>query len=324
MTESPEEARAEQARRGVWYGLGAYGIWGLFPLYWMLLERASAFEILAHRIAWTLPMVALLGLITLRRGWLRRLASRRNLILLAVAAVVITINWGTYIWAVNNGHVTEAALGYYINPIVSILIGVIFLRERLRRMQWIVVGIATVAVVVLTIEYGKPPWVSLALALTFGTYGLLKKRIDRGSVATLTVESAMLFLPAVAYLVFLQFTGTLTFIHLGLTHSLLLVGGGLVTLVPLLLFASAAVRIPLSMIGLLQYVTPTAQFLLGVLYFGEHMPPGRWIGFGLVWVALMLLTTDMLIMLRRSRSATARRESAVDITPAESAVDPEA
>jgi chloramphenicol-sensitive protein RarD len=294
-------SHAEQSRHGVLYGLGAYGIWGLFPLYWTLLKSASAFEILAHRIAWTLPMVAVLAVLMLRKGWLRRLATRRTMILLLAAAAVITVNWGTYIWAVNNGHVTEAALGYYINPIVSILIGVLFLHERLRRLQWISVGLAAVAVAALTIEFGEPPWVSLALAFSFGTYGLLKNRVNRGAVETLTTESAMMFLPAAGYLVFLQVTGSLTFIHGGLVHSLLLVGSGLVTLVPLLLFASAAIRLPLSMMGLLQYVTPTLQFLLGVLYFGENMPPGRWIGFALVWAALSLLTTDMLRALGRRR-----------------------
>lgn len=310
MSESPGEARARQSRHGTLYGLGAYGIWGLVPLYWTLLKQASAFEILAHRIVWTLPMVALLAVILLPKGWLRRLVSRRNVILLAAAAAVITVNWGTYIWAVNNDHVTEAALGYYINPIVSIVIGVIFLAERLRRLQWVTVGLATVAVLVLTLEYGKPPWISLVLALSFGTYGLIKKRVNRGSVETLAVESGMMFLPGFAYLVFLQANGTSTFIRLGMAHSLLLVGAGLVTLVPLLLFASAAIRIPLSMIGLLQYVTPTAQFLLGVLYFGEHMPPGRWIGFALVWVALTVLTADMLRELRRRK--VARRSATVD------------
>lgn len=303
MQDVTTHARAQQSRHGIAYGLGAYGIWGLVPLYWTLLKQASAFEILAHRIAWTLPMVALLALIMLPKGWLRRLVTRRTMILLAAATAVITVNWGTYIWAVNNNHVTEAALGYYINPIVSILIGVLFLGERLRRLQWFTVGLATIAVLVLTFDYGKPPWISLALALSFGTYGLIKKQLNRGSVETLTMESALMFLPAVGYLMFLQLTGSLTFIHLGLVHSLLLVGGGLVTLVPLLLFASAAVRLPLSMIGLLQYVTPTTQFLLGVLYFGEQMPPGRWIGFALVWVALMLLTTDMLVRLRRTRTS---------------------
>jgi chloramphenicol-sensitive protein RarD len=300
MTESSHQ---EQSRNGVLYGLGAYGIWGLFPLYWILLKPATAFEILAHRIVWTLPMVAVLAVIFLPKGWLRRLATGRRLILLLAAAAVITINWGTYIWAVNNDHVTEAALGYYINPIVSILIGVLFLHERLRRLQWVSVGLAAVAVATLTIEFGKPPWVSLVLAFSFGTYGLLKNRVNRGAVETLTTESAMMFLPAAGYLVFLQITGSLTFVHGGLGHSLLLVGSGLVTLVPLLLFASAAIRIPLSMIGLLQYVTPTLQFLLGVLYFGEHMPSGRWIGFALIWAALTLLTTDMLRTLGRQRRA---------------------
>lgn len=291
----------EHARRGVLYGLAAYGIWGLFPLFWNLVRSASALEILAMRMVWSLVFALGLSFLVLRRGWFAAMATRRTIIMLAAAAVLISVNWGVYIWATTNGRVTEAALGYYINPILSILVGVAVLRERLRGWQWVAVGIAAAAVVVLSVEYGRPPWVALSLAVSFAGYGLLKNLIRRGAVETLVVESGFLFVPAVAYLVYLQLTGGLTFGHLGWAHSLLLVASGLVTLIPLLLFAGAATRIPLSMIGLLQYITPTTQFLLGVLYFGERMPPGRWIGFGLVWVALMILTGGMLLTGRRAR-----------------------
>ena len=292
---------AARSRQGILYGLAAYGIWGLVPLFWNLLRDASALEILAMRMVWSLLFALGLSVVVLRRGWFAEIATRRNLVMLAGAAVLVSVNWGVYIWATNHGHVTETALGYYINPILSILVGVVVLRERLRGWQWAAVGIATIAVVVLTVEYGRLPWIALTLAVSFAGYGLLKNLVRRGAVETLVIESGFMFVPAVAYLVYLQGTAQLTFGHLGWGHSVLLAAGGLVTLVPLLLFAGAATRIPLSMIGLLQYLAPTTQFLLGVLYFGERMPAARWIGFGLVWIALMILTTGMLLTVNRTR-----------------------
>lgn len=284
---------------GFAYGLTAYALWGLVPLFWALLSAALPTEILAHRMVWSFVFAVILSFIVLPRGWLREIATRGKLIMLAVASVLVSINWGIFIWATANHRVTEVALGYYINPIVSILIGVIGLRERLRKYQWIAVALAGLAVVVLTIEYGRPPWIALTLAVTFGTYGLMKNRVHGGAVQTLVIESAFMLIPAIGYLIFLQAIGALTFVHLGWVHSLLLAAGGLVTLVPLLLFNAAATRIPLSMIGLLQYLAPTLHFILGVFYFGEQMSTGRWIGFGLVWAALMVLTTGMLISARR-------------------------
>ena len=207
------------------------------------------------------------------------LANRRTLSLLGLAAALIAVNWGLYIWSVNSGQVVEAALGYYINPIFSVLLGVIVLGERLAVAQWVALGFAAAAVLILTVDYGRPPWIALTLAASFATYGLLKNRINSGAVATLTVESALLTPLALGYLIFLQITGGLTFAHLGAGHSLLLMSAGLVTVVPLLFFSAAAVRLPLSTLGLLQYLTPTAQFLLGVFYFGEAMSPARWAGF---------------------------------------------
>lgn len=295
MTESRTD------RTGLLYGLGAYGIWGLVPLFWRLLSNASAGEILAMRMVWSLVFAIILAVIILPRGWLRAMATRRTMMLLAAASAVVSINWGTFIWATNHGHVTETALGYYINPIVSILFGVLLLRERLARWQWLAIGLAGVAVVVMTIEYGKLPWIALVLAFSFGSYGLIKNRVRAGAVQTLVIESGFMFLPALVYLIILQARGTLTFGHLGVTHSLLLAAAGLVTLVPLILFSAAATRIPLSVIGMLQYIAPTVMFLLGVLYFGEQMPAGRWVGFVLVWVALIILTIGMVITMRRGR-----------------------
>jgi chloramphenicol-sensitive protein RarD len=276
------------------------------PLFWPLVNQAGALEILASRIVWSLVVAVLLLVLTVPRGWWRRIRSTHNLVMLALAAATISVNWGLYIWGVNNGHVVETALGYYINPILSILMGVILLGERLAGWQWAAVGLAAAAVVVLTIDYGHPPWIALGLATSFATYGLLKKKINSGAVETLTLESAFLVLPAIGYLVYLQLVGRLTFGHLGLGHSLLLMSSGLVTAIPLLFFAAASTRVPLSTLGLIQYLAPTAQFLLGVWYFQEVMSPGRWVGFALVWVALMMLTGYGLF-----RSGVNRRARAV-------------
>ncbi len=296
----------DRQRRGTLYGLGAYGLWGAVPLFWPLVARAGSLELLAHRVLWSLVISALLALVLLRRGWFGRLANRRTLLMLALAAAVVSVNWGLYIWAVNHGHVLETSLGYYINPILSILVGVVVLGERMAALQWVSVGLAAVAVVVLTVEYGRLPWISLVLAASFATYGVMKKQVNGGAVETLTVESALLAPVALGFVVYLQTRGDSTFIMLGWAHSLLLVATGVVTVVPLLFFAAAATRLPLTALGLLQYLAPTLQFLLGVYYFGEQMSTGRWIGFGLVWLALMLMSGHGL-----HRANASRRERLV-------------
>ena len=295
----------ERERKGITYGLGAYGLWGAVPVFWPLVARAGSLELLAHRVVWSLVISVVLALVVLPKGWYGRIASRRTLLMLGLAAAVVSVNWGVYIWAVNHGHVVETSLGYYINPILSILVGVVFLRERLAPLQWASVGLAGLAVLVLTFEYGHLPWIALVLATSFATYGVIKKQVNGGAVETLTVESALLTPVALGYLIFLQVTGGLTFGHLGWAHSLLLVASGLVTVVPLLFFAAAATRLPLSTLGLLQYIAPTLQFLLGVLYFGETMSPGRWIGFALVWLALVILTAYGVRQARRARRPAA-------------------
>ena len=301
-----DEARQ---RRGVSYGLAAYTLWGAVPLFWPLVARASALELLAHRVVWSLVICVILLLTVVPRGWWARTRNRRSLVLLAGAAAVVSVNWGTYIWGVNHGHVVETSLGYYINPILSILVGVILLRERLAPLQWVSVGLAGLAVVVLTIDYGRLPWIALVLAASFATYGVIKKQVNGGAVETLTVESALLTPVALGYLVFLQNAGTLTFGRLGWSHTLLLVATGLVTVVPLLFFTAAATRLPLSTLGLLQYLAPTLQFLLGVLYFGEDMSLGRWIGFALVWLALVILTSYGIRQARLARRPAAEAVS---------------
>ncbi|HEX8497103.1 MAG TPA: EamA family transporter RarD [Actinomycetales bacterium] len=309
MSGPPYDEDASSVRRGTAFGAGAYLIWGVFPLYFHLLLPASALEILLHRVVWSL-LVCLLAIAVLRDlSWVRPLlASPRRLLRLGVAAVFIAANWGVYIYGVNSGQVVETALGYFINPLVTVLLGVVLLRERLRRLQWAAVGLGAVAVVVLTVDYGHPPWIALALAGSFATYSLMKKRIGTqlGALAGLTTETALLAPFALAALVWVEVTGRGTFSDQPPWHGLLLVSTGIATAVPLLLFAAAARRIPLSTIGLLQFTTPGLQLLTGVFLLGEQVPASRWIGFGIVWAALAVLTIDML------RSAHGRRTAARD------------
>lgn len=296
-----------EQRAGLLYGIGAYGMWGLFPLYWPLLQPAGAVEILAHRMLWSLVAVALALLVVRRWAWVPELLRQpRKLGLIAVAAAVITVNWGLYIWAVNAGHVVESSLGYFINPLVTIAMGVILLKERLRPVQWAAVGTGFAAVVVLAVGYGRPPWISLVLAFTFATYGLVKKKVNLGGLESLGAETAMQFLPALGYLLWLGSQGQAAFGSAGVGHMALLASAGLVTAVPLVCFGAAAIRVPLSTLGLLQYLAPVFQFLAGVLYFREAMPPERWAGFALVWVALALLTWDALRTAHRTRATAAR------------------
>jgi len=277
-------------------------MWGFFPLYWPLLEPSGAVEILAHRIFWS--MIVMLGVVVAlrKRDSLRAtIAQRRTRWLLAVAAALITVNWGTYIWGVNNHHVVETSLGYFINPLVSVLIGVVVLGERLRRLQWAALALAAVAVLALTVEYGHPPWVALILAISFGSYGLAKKKANSGAVESLVVETLVVSPVALGYLVFLTATGASTFGSNGGRHVALGVGTGGVAVLPLLAFGGAATRIPLSTLGLMQYVTPTVQFLLGILFFHEPMPAMRWVGFALIWLALVLFTAESLRHRHRQR-----------------------
>jgi chloramphenicol-sensitive protein RarD len=271
-------------------GVGAYFSWGFLPLYWRLFRGANPIEILAHRIVWSLVFVGLLLVRSRSLGRVRTLGLRR-LRLLAAAALFVAVNWGLYIWGVNSGHVVETALGYFINPLLTVMLGVVALREPLRRAQWIAIGIAALAVTVLTIDHGRPPWLALALASTFAIYGLLKKQAGVEAVLGLAVETTILIPPAAAYVVILGLNGRGSFGH-GWSTSFLLVSSGVVTAVPLLLFAGAANRIPLSLLGPLQYVSPTLQFLCGVVVFREPMPPSRWIGFMLVWLALAIFVVD--------------------------------
>ncbi|MEU1927187.1 EamA family transporter RarD [Streptomyces sp. NPDC019826] len=296
-----------EQRAGLLYGIGAYGMWGLVPLFWPLLEPSGAVEILAHRMVWSLGVVGI-ALVVLRRwAWIGELLRQpRRLGLIAIAAAVISVNWGLYIWSVNNGHVVEASLGYFINPLVTIAMGVLLLGERLRPAQWAAVATGFAAVLVLAIGYGQPPWISLVLAFSFATYGLAKKKVDMGGLESLAAETAVLFVPALGFLLWLGASGDATFLSGGAGHGALLAATGLVTAIPLVCFGAAAIRVPLSVLGLLQYLAPVFQFALGILYFHEAMPPERWAGFALVWVALILLTWDALRTARRTRAEALR------------------
>ncbi|WP_112465358.1 EamA family transporter RarD [Streptomyces triticisoli] len=301
-----EKPRAER-RTGLLNGIAAYGMWGIVPIYWTLLKPAGAVEILAQRMVWSLAFVAVALLVVRRWAWAGELLRQpRRLGLVVVAAAVITVNWGVYIWSVNSGHVVEASLGYFINPLVTIAMGVLLLKERLRPVQWTAVGIGAAAVVVLTIGYGRPPWISLCLAFSFATYGLVKKKVNLGGVESLAAETAVQFLPALAYLLWLGAQGRSTFATEGAGHTALLASTGIVTALPMVCFGAAAIRVPLSTLGLLQYMAPLFQFLLGIVYFHESMPAERWAGFALVWLALTLLTWDGLRTARRAALLRAR------------------
>ncbi|MEU9979504.1 EamA family transporter RarD [Streptomyces sp. NPDC051014] len=281
-------------------------MWGFVPLFWPLLSPARAAEILAHRMVWSLAVVGLALFATRRWGWVRELMrSPRRIGLIACAAALITLNWGLNIWSAVTDHVLGASLGYFIDPLVTIALGVVFLRERLRPAQWAAVGIGLTAVLFLTIDYGRPPWISLGIAASFAAYGLVKKKIDMGGLESFAAETAMQFLPALGYLVWLGTQGRLAFGTDGTGHALLFAASGVVTAVPLVCFGAAAIRIPLSTLGLLEYLVPVYLFLLGVLYLHEKMPPERWVGFILVWLALTVLAWDALRTARSDSSSRA-------------------
>ena len=294
-------------RAGLVAAVSAYLLWGLIPLFWPLLEPAAPVEILAQRVVWSLVFLA--GVLALTSGfrWVRTLGAGRAR-LLALAAALITINWGTFIYGVNHDHVVEVSLGYFINPLVTVALAVVVLHERLRRRQLFALAIAAAGVAVLAVDHGRPPWIALALAFSFGAYGLVKKRVGVDGTQSLTVETAFLLLPALAYIAWLERAGDGTLASEGAGHIALLAAGGVVTAVPLMLFGAAAIRIPLATVGQLQYIAPVMQFLIGVLLNGEAMPASRLAGFALVWAALVVFVYDAV---RASRAgARARRDAA--------------
>jgi chloramphenicol-sensitive protein RarD len=298
-------------RRGYLSALSANILWGVFPLYFRALRPAGAIEVLAHRIVWSLVSVTLLLAVMWKwRALGELLRNGRRLAGISVAAVFIAVNWGVYIYAVDTDRVVEASLGYFINPLFVILLGVLVLRERLRPMQWVALGVGGLAVLVLSVDYGRLPWIALTLAGSFGTYGLIKKQLGLPAAEGLFLESAVLTLPALAYLTWLTADHNSTFGTVSGWHTVMLALSGLLTAVPLLLFAEAANRVPLSGLGILQYLTPTLQLILGVLVFAEPLPPVRLAGFIIVWCALAIFTWDAI---RTSRKNRAERKEAATV-----------
>jgi len=288
------------SNKGILYGIGAYLMWGFFPLYFKALHIVPALEIMFHRVVWCFLFLALVILV--KKEWPNlkiELRRPRVLPIFTLAAVLLAANWLVYIFGINSGQVVETSLGYFINPLFSVALGVIFLREKLRPMQWLPIGLAAAGVIYLTIQYGALPWIALALAFTFGFYGLFKKIAPLGALHGLTLETAILFLPALGYLLFAESQGSAAFGHTTWTVTLLLALTGIVTAIPLLLFAAAARSIPLYMIGILQYIAPTLQFLLGVLVFGEAFTPARVVGFSVIWLALLLYSVESYLVRRR-------------------------
>ncbi len=285
--------------------MGAYGLWGLLPIYWKQLQQVPALEIIAHRIVWSL--VFAFGVVVFKKRltvMLQTIRKPRMVLIYGAAAGVLTVNWTTYVWGVNAGYVVETSLGYFINPLVSVLLGVLFFRERLRPGQWAAIGLAVAGVAYLTIRHGSLPWIALVLAFSFGTYGLIKKRAPLGALEGLSLELFILFVPALLYLIYLEAEGVGTFGHAGLS-SILLVLGGIVTATPLLMFAGAARRIPLSMVGILQYIAPTLQFSIGVWVYGEEFSTVRLTGFCFIWAALVVYTLEGLYVRRKGHIACA-------------------
>lgn len=294
-TTSAPPAPATLDPRGLVTGLGAYLLWGVLPLYFELLKPSGAVEVVAHRVLWSLIFCA--AVLSATRTWRAFgavLRNRRTMALVATAAVLLAVNWLTFVFAALSGHVVDASLGYFINPLVTVLLAVVVLRERLRRLQWVALGFGVLAVVVITVGYGRLPWVALTLAVSFGVYGLIKNRVGRSVAAApgLAAETLVLAPVSAGYLIWLQTTGDATFGTSGGWHALALAGTGIATALPLLLFGEAARRLPLSVVGMLQYLAPVLQLVIGVVLLHETMPPARWWGFGLVWVALVLLTVD--------------------------------
>ncbi len=290
-----------EQRKGFIYGFTAYLMWGLFPLYWRLLDRSGAIELLAHRVIWSLLTIAALVAVLRKFGQVKALLRQpRKRWALMGAALLISVNWGTYIWGVIHGHVVETSLGYFITPLFAVFLGVVVLKERLRPAQWVALAIAFIAVLGLAIENGRPPWIAITLTFSWGFYGLVKKKADAGAIEGMAVESATVVPLAIAALVVLGVQGQSTVTHGGTGYFILVLLTGPLTAVPLLFFGAAATRTSLTTLGLLNYVAPILQFICGVTLFHEHMSPMRWAGFGLVWLALAIFTFDGLNRRRRT------------------------
>ncbi len=301
-------------KKGVMFGIGAYFLWGLLPVYWKLIHNVPALEIISHRMVWS--FVFAIGVIAFSGGWSEfrvSLGEKKNLPPFLLTSLLLTANWLIYVWAVNAGFIVETSLGYFINPLVNVLLGVLFLREKLRPWQWVSVGLAFLGVVYLTWRYGSLPWIALSLAFSFAFYGLIKKKASLSSTQGFATETGMMFIPALAYLFFLEFTGKGAFGHQSIRVSALLMLAGVATGLPLLLFGKAARMIPLSMIGFLQYIAPTMQLFIGVFLYQEPFPLDRLIGFGLIWIALLIYSVEGLVARQQARSSLQAGDSDVHL-----------
>jgi chloramphenicol-sensitive protein RarD len=286
-------ARSEETK-GIMYGLAAYIGWGFAPLYWPLLQPSSPYEVLAHRIIWSLVFLVLVNAaMGTWRPVMAALRDARKRRLLIVAAALITVNWGLYIWSVNNDHVVDASLGYFITPFISVVLGTTVLGERLRNAQKIAIAIAAISVIVLTFNGGQLPWIGLVLAASFGAYGYVKKLADVEAIASLTIETLVALPFGAAYLLYLEFTDQAAFLHTSFGHTLTVLSAGVITAVQLLGFGAAAVRVPLVTLGFMQYFSPFIQFSVGVWIVGEPMTQLRWIGFAFLWIGLVVYSYDM-------------------------------
>jgi chloramphenicol-sensitive protein RarD len=287
--------------KGILFAIAAYSLWGFLPIYWKTIDEVPATQILSHRIIWS--FIFLLGIIFIKKdlGAFRfAIRSRKTLAIFSGAALLISVNWLIYIWAVNAGFIVETSLGYFINPLVSVLLGVIFLKEKLRPMQWVPVGLAAAGVLYLTFSFGVLPWIALVLASTFGLYGLIKKTASLNSLHGLSLETGILFLPAVGFLLLAEGQGSGSLGHLGWRTDFLLILTGVVTALPLLLFATAARRINLSTLGILQYIAPSTQFLIGVFLYGEPLTTSRLVGFAFIWAALLIYSLENIFERRKN------------------------
>jgi chloramphenicol-sensitive protein RarD len=283
--------------------IGAYTLWGVLPVYWKSIQTVPSLEVVCHRTVWSFVFLLALLLWRGRWEWLQQaIRDRVTLITFLVTTSLLGLNWLVYIWAVNAGHIVDTSLGYFINPLISVLLGMAFLGERLRPWQWAAIGLAFGGVVFLTLGYGVFPWIALTLASTFGLYGLLRKTAALGATEGLSLEMAILSIPCLVYLVFLEITGTASFGHTETTTSILLAFSGVITTFPLILFAYAARQVTLATVGILQYITPTLQFLLGVLVYGEMFTRARLVGYGAIWVALLIYSLEGIIQGKRRRA----------------------
>ena len=288
--------------KGILYAISAYIIWGLLPLFWKILEDVPAFQILCHRISWSLVFLVFIHIIKKNFNWLKAaVKNKRTVITFLITSILLSANWFTYIWAVNNGRTIEASLGYFINPLLTVMLGVFFLRERPDKWSWIAISLASIGIAYTIIVYGSVPWIALVLAGSFSIYGLLRKQAALNSFEGLTFETLILFIPATAMLIYLEAKGVGSFGHVSFTKNVYLFLVGIATSVPLLLFAAAARRIELTSLGILQYIAPTLQFLIGLLIFKEDLSRSNLIGFSFVWIALIIYTINNILANRRGK-----------------------